>query len=82
MKRICLFLYLQRDELFSRCITSLGFEIKQMNEDGACLFRSIADQVYGDQELHFTVRTYCMDYIVSTSFDHFPWYFNFELTLG
>lgn len=54
-----------RDELFARCIASLGFEIKQMNEDGACLFRSIADQVYGDQELHFTVRTYCMDYIVS-----------------
>lgn len=53
-----------RDELFARCIASLGFEIKQMNEDGACLFRSIADQVYGDQELHFTVRTYCMDYIV------------------
>lgn len=58
-------LILQRDELFSRCIANLGFEIKQMNEDGACLFRSIADQVYGDQELHFTVRTYCMDYIVS-----------------
>lgn len=56
-----------RDELFGRCIASLGFEIKQMNEDGACLFRSIADQVYGDQELHFTVRTYCMDYIVSFS---------------
>lgn len=35
-----------------------------MNEDGACLFRAIADQVYGDQELHFTVRSQCMDYIV------------------
>lgn len=55
----------RRDQMFARCIASLGFEIKQMNEDGACLFRSIADQVYGDQELHFTVRTYCMDYIVS-----------------
>lgn len=35
-----------------------------MNEDGACLFRAIADQVYGDQELHFMVRSSCMDYIV------------------
>lgn len=36
-----------------------------MNEDGACLFRAIADQIFGDQELHHMVRTSCMDYIVS-----------------
>lgn len=35
-----------------------------MVEDGACLFRAIADQVYGDQEMHSVVRTHCMDYIV------------------
>lgn len=45
-------------------MSNLGFEIKQMNEDGACLFRSIADQVYGDQELHFQVRQDCLNYIV------------------
>lgn len=55
----------QRDEYFKRCMSSLGFEIKQMNEDGACLFRSIADQVYGDQESHTQVRQDCMNYIVS-----------------
>ena len=54
----------QRDALFSRCITSIGYEMKLMNEDGACLFRAIADQIYGDQELHHTVRSSCMDYIV------------------
>lgn len=42
-----------------------GFVIKPMVEDGACLFRAIADQVYGDQEMHSVVRTHCMDYIVS-----------------
>lgn len=36
-----------------------------MVEDGACLFRAIADQVYGDQEMHSVVRTHCMDYIVN-----------------
>ena len=46
-------------------MSNLGFEIKQMNEDGACLFRSIADQVYGDQEFHYQVRQDCMNYIVS-----------------
>lgn len=71
-----------RDELFARCIASLGFEIKQMNEDGACLFRSIADQVYGDQELHFTVRTYCMDYIVSCLYDIAIVYATMKLIAG
>lgn len=37
-----------------------------MAEDGACLFRAVADQVYGDQEMHGIVRKHCMDYIVST----------------
>ena len=38
--------------------------IKKMSEDGACLFRAIADQVYGDQEMHSVVRQQCMDYLV------------------
>lgn len=38
--------------------------IKPMGEDGACLFRAVADQVYGDQEMHGVVRKHCMDYIV------------------
>lgn len=54
----------KRDDFFARCMSNLGFEIKQMNEDGACLFRSISDQVYGDQEFHFQVRQDCMNYIV------------------
>ncbi|XP_022901205.1 OTU domain-containing protein 5-A [Onthophagus taurus] len=53
-----------RDALFARCLSDLGYEIKQMHEDGACLFRAIADQIYGDQELHYMVRSACMDYIV------------------
>lgn len=63
----------KRDEYFKRCMSSLGFEIKQMNEDGACLFRSIADQVYGDQECHSQVRQDCMNYIVKNR-DYFEPY--------
>ncbi|XP_014675094.1 PREDICTED: LOW QUALITY PROTEIN: OTU domain-containing protein 5-like [Priapulus caudatus] len=40
-----------------------GFEIKRMQEDGACLFRAIADQVYGDEEMNSVVRQQCMDYM-------------------
>ena len=43
-----------------------GFIIKRMGEDGACLFRAVSDQIYGDQEMHSMVRKHCMDYIVSS----------------
>jgi len=41
-----------------------GFNIKEMATDGACLFRAVADQIYGDQEMHGVVRRHCMDYMV------------------
>jgi len=41
-----------------------GFIIKEMKSDGACMFRAVADQVYGDQEMHKIVRENCMDYMV------------------
>lgn len=45
-----------------------GLLIKKMGEDGACLFRAVADQVYGDQEMHDLVRQNCIDYMVRYSF--------------
>ncbi|EDO44355.1 predicted protein [Nematostella vectensis] len=50
-----------------------GFTIKRMAEDGACLFRSVADQVYGDQEMHGVVRKHCMDYMLK-NMDYFSQY--------
>lgn len=41
-----------------------GYEVKRMMEDGNCLFRAVADQVYGDPEAHDLVRQMCMDYMV------------------
>lgn len=40
-----------------------GFTIKAMGEDGACLFRAVADHVYGDQNMHDEVRKNCMNYM-------------------
>lgn len=45
-----------------------GFEIKKMDGDGNCLFRSVADQLFGDQERHAQVRKDCMDYMVINFF--------------
>ena len=44
-----------------------GLEVKKMLEDGNCLFRAVADQVYGDSELHDLVRQMCIDYMVCSS---------------
>lgn len=34
-----------------------------MEEDGACLFRAISFQLYGDQEMHDIIRQQTCDYI-------------------
>ncbi|CAL8162123.1 unnamed protein product [Prunus armeniaca] len=40
-----------------------GFEVKRMLEDGNCLFRAVADQVYGDSEAYDLIRQMCIDYM-------------------
>ncbi|KAI4334209.1 hypothetical protein L6164_018926 [Bauhinia variegata] len=47
-----------------------GYEVKRMMEDGNCLFRAVADQVYGDSELYDVVRQMCIDYMERER-DHF-----------
>lgn len=65
--------WLERDRLFEKRMRKKGLLVKQMGEDGACLFRAVADQVYGDQEMHAVVRKHCMDYIAANG-DYFSQY--------
>jgi len=65
--------WLERDRWFKKSIRRKGFTIKKMERDGACLFRAVADQVYGDQEMHAIVRSHCMDYIAANG-DYFSQY--------
>lgn len=53
----------KRDEKFSKLLSDQGLIIKEMEEDGACLFRAISYQLYGDQEMHDMIRQRTMDYI-------------------
>lgn len=56
----------QEKELqFEKKLNKKGWVIKKMAEDGACLFRAVADQIYGDQDMHSVLRKLCIDYIVS-----------------
>lgn len=53
----------EKERRFEKKMKKKNLMIKKMTEDGACLFRAIADQVYGDQDMHSCVRKHCMDYI-------------------
>lgn len=70
----------QQEEWFEKTLMEKkGFEIKKMKEDGACLFRAVADQVYGDQDMHDVVRRHCMDYLTKNA-DYFSSYVTEDFT--
>lgn len=41
-----------------------GLKIEEQDGDGNCLFRAVAFQVYGDENLHTLLREKCMDYVL------------------
>lgn len=49
---------------------SKGLEVRRMIADGNCLFRAVADQVYGDPEVYDVTRQMCIDYMEKER-DHF-----------
>ncbi|KAK9153613.1 hypothetical protein Sjap_001093 [Stephania japonica] len=62
---------LEREQQFELDIRrTKGFEVKRMLEDGNCLFRAVADQVYGDSEAYDLARQMCIDYMERER-DHF-----------
>ncbi|KAL4467723.1 hypothetical protein ABPG74_013058 [Tetrahymena malaccensis] len=50
-----------------------GLVLRQMDSDGNCLFRSVADQLYGDQSLHSEIRKYVIEYLQIEK----PYFINF-----
>lgn len=68
----------ERDRRFEKRLRKKGWIIKQMGEDGACLFRAVADQVFGDQEMHSIVRNQCMDFLLLNQ-DHYKQYMTEDL---
>jgi OTU domain-containing protein 5 len=56
-----------------------GYYVKKTQEDGNCLFRAIADQIYGDEDMHIAVRKLCMDYMEKER-DHFSQFVTEDFT--
>jgi hypothetical protein len=51
------------DEQFTAVLAANGLRVKTMEGDGNCLFRSIADQLYGDASRHVEVRAAVVEYM-------------------
>ena len=47
-----------------RTCSKLGITVAGMKGDGNCQFRAIADQLFGDQSLHWLVRKWICHYIL------------------
>ena len=63
----------EMERRFDKILRKKGFLIEKMGEDGACLFRAVADQVYADEDMHSLVRRLCCDYMTKNT-DYFSQY--------
>ncbi|RLM65083.1 OTU domain-containing protein 5-B [Panicum miliaceum] len=71
----------ERDRMFEHDLRRVkGLEIRKMAEDGNCLFRAVADQVYGDAEAYDMARQMCVDYMERER-DHFSQFITESFTL-
>ena len=59
-----------QERQFEQCLAQRGLLLKHMLQDGNCLFRAVADRVYGDPEMHDVVRRLCLDHMEKER-DHF-----------
>ncbi|KAL6046972.1 OTU domain-containing protein [Balamuthia mandrillaris] len=57
----------QDEVAFETFLKKQGLSVRRMKGDGNCLFRAVADQVYGDQEMHDIIRKNCMDFMQGES---------------
>lgn len=57
-------------ENLETALVSRGLRIKHMKDDGNCLFRAIADQMFGDDTLHADARALIVNYMTSAR-EHF-----------
>jgi len=71
----------ERERMFEHDLRRVkGLEIRKMAEDGNCLFRAVADQVYGDAEAYDMARQMCVDYMERER-DHFSQFITESFTL-
>ena len=61
---------LTEERIFLLELNKFGLGVKYIDGDGNCLFRSLADQLFGDTNKHMDIRNIIMNYMISEK-DHF-----------
>lgn len=56
--------YREDMQRFTEQLTPQCLKVKEMEGDGNCLFRAVADQLEGDEELHSEYRLRTVEYIL------------------
>jgi hypothetical protein len=54
---------LKIETAFFKAMNHQGFHIVEMDGDGNCLFRSVAHQIYLDEDRHFELRLQCVQHL-------------------
>ena len=54
----------REEQNFALMLDSLGLQVKVMQGDGNCMFRAIADQVFGSSVGHMDIRLRLVNYMV------------------
>jgi OTU domain-containing protein 5 len=70
--------YVEADVLGKR-LARKGLKIVPMGKDGNCMFRAVAHQLYGDQEMYDTIRKNCVAYMEKER-DHFSQFVTEDFT--
>jgi hypothetical protein len=52
-----------QEKKFRESVKSINLEVKEIAGDGNCLYRSVADQVYGTDNYYEMVKSKCLDYV-------------------
>lgn len=65
---------------FQKQLAPSYLKVMKIRGDGNCLFRSVADQLVGDQEMHRTYRQEAIDYILENQNTYFA-FINEDQTL-
>jgi len=66
-------------EVLAKRLARKGLKISAMAKDGNCMFRAVAHQLYGDQEMYDTIRKNCVVYMEKER-DHFSQFVTEDFT--
>jgi len=71
--------YVMETDVLAKILGRKGLKIVPMANDGNCMFRAVAHQLYGNQEKHDLIRKNCVDYMEKER-DHFSQFVTEDFT--